>query len=399
MKKIDLFLIIAFKEQTFSFFEKIRYMRSLEKQGKMDLRTNLENHYFILDHHFNIYNFFEYKDKISTFEYPVIYHLPYGLDIDKNIETILEKFKGKIPIIMRSYDPHSPIKCLKDYMMKYHDLVLTYFNSQVDETHNIIFSDLCFDTNFFYKNEKSTVSSKKVCFIGSNRDSIYYNINKNEFDSKGMKLEKMYKYRAKLLQKTKEIDVFGKNWPLKMTNYKGKLNPFDQKFSTMENYNFILVVENAQVNSYISEKILDAFCSLTIPIYLGPAKVKEYFPEQIFINIANFSSFEDVLHHIDKLTDEEILLKKKLIQKYRDEIFLKFYTKNSFTEKVYSWYRKNYSSHVNISEEEYENIENNISKLKVNRSNYFISEIKRIALLYFQKIKNYFQTYLKVIDI
>ena len=81
----------------------------------------------------------------------------------------------------------------------------------------------------------------------------------------------MHKIRhqiAKIAQESGKVDIFG-------GFNGGKKFPF--KSATLEKYRFSIVVENDIADYYMTEKIMDCFASMTIPIYLGAPKVSEFF--------------------------------------------------------------------------------------------------------------------------
>jgi len=64
---------------------------------------------------------------------------------------------------------------------------------------------------------------------------------------------------------------------------------------------FTVVVEDILHPGYISEKILNAFSNGSVPIYLGPKEIFQFFNEKAFIYIPDYDSFDSLR---EKLTDE-----------------------------------------------------------------------------------------------
>lgn len=52
---------------------------------------------------------------------------------------------------------------------------------------------------------------------------------------------------------------------------------FDKKEITLDDYRFQVVIENDVSAYYFSEKLLDCFLEMTIPVYIGATKVSEFF--------------------------------------------------------------------------------------------------------------------------
>lgn len=74
-------------------------------------------------------------------------------------------------------------------------------------------------------------------------------------------------------------------------------NRINQKADALDDYRYSIVVENDVKPYYFTEKILDCFASMTIPIYLGAAKIGEYFNTDgiIMLEEGNCDHIETVL--------------------------------------------------------------------------------------------------------
>lgn len=113
------------------------------------------------------------------------------------------------------------------------------------------------------------------------------------------------------------LDIYGKNLPLifeQSKMYKGQIpghHSCEAKFEVMKNYKFCLCFENTlNTQGYITEKIFACFRSGCVPIYWGASNITSYIPENCFIDIRNFSSYDELvnfLFNIDKHTYEEYL--------------------------------------------------------------------------------------------
>lgn len=61
-------------------------------------------------------------------------------------------------------------------------------------------------------------------------------------------------------------------------------NPIQNKVDGLAHYRYSIAVENCDINSYFSEKLMDCFLTGTVPIYWGFPKVLEFFdPEGIIL--------------------------------------------------------------------------------------------------------------------
>ncbi len=74
-------------------------------------------------------------------------------------------------------------------------------------------------------------------------------------------------------------------------------NRIDKKADALDDYRYSLVIENDVKPYYFTEKILDCFASMTIPVYLGATKIGEYFNTDgiIMLQEGNCDHIEDVL--------------------------------------------------------------------------------------------------------
>lgn len=389
MNKINLFLIVANKMQTKKHFKLLLKQNNFIKKNKKYMDITHVWHNVMLSKFFNLYNFYEYQDKILDYDNAIIYHLPYGKDDNKeDVESLLLKYKGKVPIVMRNYDAHSPIKLSKEYMLKYHDLCLSYLSARINNK-NILFSQISYD-NFLVNQFNTTPKNKKFgCIILRKEYRKGYFEDSEKFNKIGLDLQKTYDKREEFA-KYKQIDVYGANWPLNMENYKGFLL-HKLKYKVQNQYKFNFIIENAIVDNYLSEKILDTFVSLSVPVYFGSPAIDKYIPKECFINVKDFKNNDELIKYLQNMDEKTYNEYIENILKYRDEIFEKFSTKNNFAKPVYKWYKENINSNFeydesffDIEEEKIKNLEfiENISlreKLSILKQN--------LKLYYYQKIK------------
>lgn len=378
MKKIDLFFISGSQKKSKDIENKLKKLKYLEKKGKKIHSSTLLTHYFILSKHFNLRNYYSYKDSINLFEAPLIYHLPYGKDSETGVELELLRWKDKVPILMRSYDAHSAMKTSLEYMLKYHDFVITYLKERVNDK-NIVFAHLCYDNHLVKKFDKMD-KKKLACMILRNRKGGEYRISSSKFKEKGLSLKKNYDSRKRFIN-SNFVDIYGKGYSKNVKNFKGPILPFDQKYFVLNAYKYNVVLENALVDSYISEKILDSFLTLTVPIYQGSPRIKSYVPEELMIDLNEFnenSGLESFLNkHNYKFVANKILAK-------RDDIFNLFSTKENFTKIAYSWYNQNFDKEVYLDEDFYLKTENDFSKLR------YVSSKKLFSLVFRFLFKRFF---------
>ena len=105
-----------------------------------------------------------------------------------------------------------------------------------------------------------------------------------------------------LLSQYKSIDSGGK--------HKNNIGYFvDDKIAFQSNYKFSIAFENSSTNGYVTEKIIDAFAAGTIPIYWGSPRIAEEFNEKAFVNCHAFDCMGDVIAHVKKIDNDEMLFR------------------------------------------------------------------------------------------
>ena len=104
----------------------------------------------------------------------------------------------------------------------------------------------------------------------------------------------------------------------------GKMFPY--KSTTLTDYRFQIVVENDLTPYYFTEKIMDCFMSMTIPVYLGASKIGQFFNEDGIIKIDKDCDIERVL---TKCTKEEYEQRQSaVIENYKKS--LKYFNLNDY---------------------------------------------------------------------
>lgn len=90
--------------------------------------------------------------------------------------------------------------------------------------------------------------------------------------------------------------------------------PVDNKRDFQKKYKFSIAFENASVNGYTTEKIIQAFSAGTVPIYYGNPRIAEVFNTKAFINCHDYESFDDVVKKIKELDNNPKLYDEMMRQ-------------------------------------------------------------------------------------
>ncbi len=130
---------------------------------------------------------------------------------------------------------------------------------------------------------------------------------------------------------SEDFDFYGYWWEnsdfYNHLSYKGSI---EDKVNALSNYKFAFCFENCfGVKGYITEKILDAFFALTVPIYWGAPDITSYIPSDCFIDMRNFNTFEELHAFLIKINEETYETYLKNIQLFlKSPLFEIFYPKN-----------------------------------------------------------------------
>lgn len=112
---------------------------------------------------------------------------------------------------------------------------------------------ICFSLEF-HDFEKSPSKSKLISVISSNRG-----------------ITKGHKDRIKFVQQLKahfgdKLDLFGKG-----------INGFEDKWDTLKDYKYHIVIENSSYPDYWTEKLADSYLAEVFPFYYGCTNLEKYF--------------------------------------------------------------------------------------------------------------------------
>lgn len=180
------------------------------------------------------------------------------------------------PIIRPSKD--FPLKSDKMYLEKHH--YVTHFLGFLNP--KITYDEL--------KNLPYNPKPKNVCIISSNIKLTQSHIQRVEFIKK-------------LVVDIPNCDLFGYGWDeeaIPKKNYKGPFgngyrgnkiqSKYKHKMDILNEYNYVIVIENCQYKNYFTEKITDVILGWSYPIYFGASNIKNILPSNSVtcININNY---------------------------------------------------------------------------------------------------------------
>lgn len=88
--------------------------------------------------------------------------------------------------------------------------------------------------------------------------------------------------------------------------YPSYLGKIKNKKAIMGKYKFCICYENQQnAPGYISEKILDAFTSGCVPVYLGANNIERYIPKSCFIDKREFKTYSELYTYLSSMSHSQ----------------------------------------------------------------------------------------------
>lgn len=106
---------------------------------------------------------------------------------------------------------------------------------------------------------------------------------------------------AKAMKQSGVVDTFGA--------FDG--GPEIKVADALDEYRFSIVLENEISSYYFTEKILNCFASMTIPVYAGATKIGDFFNEEGIIVIDKTAPMDDIIVAVKKLCTKEAYEERK----------------------------------------------------------------------------------------
>jgi hypothetical protein len=85
------------------------------------------------------------------------------------------------------------------------------------------------------------------------------------------------------------------------------------KFAVLPEYKFCLCPENSVYDGYVTEKLIDAYAGLTVPLYSGDLSVGKDFNIKAFLNYQDFMDLEIFIGYIERW-NEQLELNKDMYE-------------------------------------------------------------------------------------
>jgi alpha(1,3/1,4) fucosyltransferase len=107
-----------------------------------------------------------------------------------------------------------------------------------------------------------------------------------------------------------------------------------RKTDVMEKHKFAICYENGSHPGYVTEKLVHAFHSRTVPIYWGSPTVELDFDDDSYISRHNYNSDDEMIEDIKTLDNDDYLYNKMLSKSVFTDHTFKMFDMNRF----YTWF-------------------------------------------------------------
>jgi hypothetical protein len=118
-------------------------------------------------------------------------------------------------------------------------------------------------------------------------------------------------------------------WKAAREAYRG---PARSKRETLGRYTFALCFENMILKSWITEKIFDCFYAGTVPIYWGAPDITDHVPNDCFIDMRQFASYEELRSYLKSLGEGDVHRYKEAARDYLRSPQAYPFSKRAFVE-------------------------------------------------------------------
>lgn len=114
-----------------------------------------------------------------------------------------------------------------------------------------------------------------------------------------------------------KLDLYGGGWgslknlPLRWQNelsttvFSLSPAPCIDKLATIASYKFALCFENIEFPGYVTEKMIDCLVAGVVPIYWGAPDIRDFVPEDCFIDARKFESLDDLESYLEEISETE----------------------------------------------------------------------------------------------
>ncbi|WP_019556951.1 glycosyltransferase family 10 domain-containing protein [Thiomicrorhabdus arctica] len=136
----------------------------------------------------------------------------------------------------------------------------------------------------------------------------------------------------KIIRALNRVTFLTKLFAPKYPSYKGRV---DVKKTTLEKYKFAICYENARdIPGYITEKIFDCLFAGCIPVYWGASNISDYIPDNCYVDMRNFNSYEELYLYLIEMNDEDYSFRLNEIELFLNSGKIQDFSAETFAQTV-----------------------------------------------------------------
>ena len=154
----------------------------------------------------------------------------------------------------------------------------------------------------------------------------------NDFDLFGMGWDRFRFRGIKVVRALNKLTWLTKLLAPTYPSYKG---PVSEKKIVLEKYKFAICYENGRdIPGYITEKIFDCLFAGCIPVYWGANNISDYIPDNCYVDMRNFNSYEELYLYLIEMNDEDYTFRLNEIELFLNSEKIQGFSAETFAETV-----------------------------------------------------------------
>jgi hypothetical protein len=205
---------------------------------------------------------------------------------------------------------------------KKHDGKKVFFTPENFYSHKYLPLDFVLGSENLFKYADYSITSfdlndernfRLPCYVRRYGFNIYKNIEKRELKNK----------TKKILYLQQNCVPFRDNFVKKLQNYfvvdcpgncnRNINNYVENKLKFLEDYKFVISFENSSHPGYNTEKLVDGFISMSVPIYWGDTTVHDDFNSDTFLNFNDYENESSFIDEIIKVDSNDEIYNKMIL--------------------------------------------------------------------------------------
>lgn len=257
-------------------------------QGYEDSHVLLKQVFIQNGDDINTIDMYENLEEVDLFLFSIVNYQWLDRVVRAGLEERCVYCSGEPPVVR-------PLNCLEGYqkLMEMFPYIMTFDDDLVDDRR-------------IFKRILPYYFDEKTGSVPFSERKLLVNISGNKQSGHPKEL---YSEREKVVSFFEEnypehITLYGSGWSKdKHPSYCGYI---DDKADAYYTHKFALALENMHdVRGYITEKIFDCFEMGIVPIYWGASDIKDYVPEECFIDYTKFTNLYELADFLFSMKEEE----------------------------------------------------------------------------------------------